>query len=63
MCKRFLFMLIPLSMIACSTVNRFFTGPAQGDPEAEEQAVYSVLLGGYEGQYIVLPHRLASTGI
>lgn len=54
MLKRFLLLILTLFMIACSTVNRFFSTPIPGNLEAEEQAVYSVLLSEYDRQSIVL---------
>lgn len=54
--KRFLLLTITLSMIACSTVNRFFSRTPQGDLDLdrEEQAIYAVLLSDYDRPSIVL---------
>jgi hypothetical protein len=52
--KRFLFLAIALSTIACSTVNRFFSEPYQGDRDVDEQAVYSFLLSGTERDRVVI---------
>ncbi len=52
--KRLLFLIVPLSMLACSTVSRFFSHPTPGNMEAEEQAVYAVLLSDYDRPSIVL---------
>jgi hypothetical protein len=54
MIKRFLYVSLTLSLLACSTVNRFLSQPAGGDLDAEEQAVYSVLLRDYDRPSIVL---------
>jgi hypothetical protein len=43
---------LSISLVACATSNHLFAKPPS--PEEEEQAVYSVLLGEYQGQKVIL---------
>jgi hypothetical protein len=52
--KYILLLALVLFMLSCSTVNRFFSKPQLGDLDAEEQAVYVVLLSDYDRPSIVL---------
>jgi hypothetical protein len=52
--KHFLFLALTLSMLACSTVTRYIPKTYPGDPELEEQAVYSVVLGVPPGKILIL---------
>ncbi len=62
MLKRFFYVSITLSLLACSTVNRFLLQPTRGDLDAEEQAVYAALLSNYDVRERVVLSKTTDSG-